>query len=1147
MTEPELSLAQAILHYVYPFSIFLYFTLASIVVLCRLQAVEDAQKSTHIRRKIIWYLLFAFVLTYAVQVIVEVIEIISYDQWPSQDKTIGHLACILVFGIQQSNLSDTSNIVWYPFYGSWLIALIFEPVSAALLVARARAFVGDRRIVSTQLSTPAVLRIDAAFSLTRTVILLGALSAYFVWRSHIVHDASDEERSPLISKPGQMSNNADGSSDSGYGTNTDATNTGTNNTHVANSPTEPESSWERQDRLAREKMEKRLKDEGSWITYLKGFWIFYPYIWPVNNRRLQLYAALVGLCLLAGNGLNFLIPRQYGAVMDSLSGVSGKNPWVEVMVFAVLRLMASESGISLLRQLLWLPVEMYSSEAICVAAYSHVMNLSSEFHDTKSSSDLLVAISNASQISDMLESICFQAIPMMIDLVVAFTYLSVKFGPYEGFITLATGLAFVQSAARLITNFKDKRKMMVKRYYEEHYARQAGIQGWHTVSAFNQVPYEEDRYAKAVKAQVDSSKSIYAGYLVGHAGQYLILLAGLLAGAFLAVYQITRGQATAGDFVMLLTYWSQLTSPLRYFSQLGRSISQKLVHAERLLDVMLTKPTVVDKPGARPLKLKGGKVEFRNVNFSYDKKKDILKGVKLCAPPGATVAFVGATGAGKSTVLKLLDRFYDVTGGSILIDGQDVRDVTMSSLRQSIGIVPQAPILFDDTVMNNIRYARLEATDEEVYSACKAAAIHDQIMGFTEGYQTRVGERGVKISGGELQRIAIARAILKRPDIVLLDEATSSVDTDTEQKIQDGLKVLCQDRTTLIVAHRLSTVMNADIIYVVSDGGVLEQGSHKELIAQGGKYAELWSKQVFVKPKEPEPDQQTGYGLTSTTNRNAQTDGSADEVHDHSSESGTVKQQMTPKRESATADNQVAGESRGRAVETPKGHKKEASKLNPGAAEFTPRSLALSRPAPVSPIRNNWAEDVEEDCGSLGLRAIIDPGTALSSSPARGYEAQSPSHPNSMNLSAELDSTIIDTEPLPEQGSTESAEVKPRRNTLQSISCPEPFLPFQMSPTRSVSQPVPTPSPAPQPTPAVPTSPTPPNKSAPKPEVEEPKEEAGPPRGSVRGRGSNRGRGRRFRGRNRRNVSNQKQGEASKTGSAPQQTFKTQPAGSKAK
>ncbi|KAI0025409.1 hypothetical protein F4780DRAFT_328146 [Xylariomycetidae sp. FL0641] len=879
----DLNQLQLILHYIYPLVVFLFFSIASIVVICTLQRSAEASNTTHVRYRTIWNLLLLFILSYGLQVVLKIVGIVSWGHWPAQDTTIGLLSCILVWGIQQNSLSPPSEVVWYPFYGSWLIALVFEPVIGALHFARAYS----PATAHPPSPTAIILQVDGSLCLARSVLVLVVLCFYFNGRNRIEASQADEERSPLLPKPDPRATNANGSTDSGYGTNTDTNNTGATNTQAANSPTDVESPWERSQRLAREKMEKRLKDEGNWFAYVKGFAVFLPYVWPVKNRRLQLHTALVGLCLLAGNGLNFLIPRQYGAVMDSLSGVSGKNPWVQVMIFAAFRLLSSEAGLPLIRQLLWLPVEYYSQEAISIAAYSHVMNLSSEFHDTQSSSDLILAISNGQALSNLLESICFQAVPMMIDLVVAFTYLSTKFGPYEGFITVATALAFVQAASRIIARFKDKRKKMVKTFFEEHYVRQAGIQGWHTVSAFNQIPYEETRYSTALKSQISATKSIYFGYLLAHAFQYLILLAGLLAGAFLAVYQITRHQATAGDFVMLLTYWGQLTSPLRFFSQLGKRISQDFVHAERLLEVMLTKPTVVDTANAKPLQLRGGSVEFRNVNFSYDKKKDILKGVNLTVAPGATVAFVGSTGAGKSTILKLLDRFYDVTKGSIMIDNQDIRGVTLSSLRDCIGIVPQAPILFDDTVMNNIRYARLSASDEEIYEACKAAAIHEQIMGFTEGYTTRVGERGVKLSGGELQRIAIARAILKRPEIVLLDEATSSVDTETEQKIQDGLRALCQGRTTFIVAHRLSTVMNADIIYVVSGGEVVESGGHEALIAKKGKYAELWSKQIFVRSKAPGEDENTKDISSSFPATHGQLDGQGDKPADNGNAPGS--------------------------------------------------------------------------------------------------------------------------------------------------------------------------------------------------------------------------------------------------------------------
>ncbi|KAI4863351.1 hypothetical protein F4820DRAFT_377649 [Hypoxylon rubiginosum] len=1095
MTPEQLQRVQATLHYVYPLVVFLYFAVTSAVAVCTLQTSEAA-KAVHVRRNTIFYLLLFSIATYVAQIILKVIEIVSWGRWPSQDTIIGLLSCVLIFGIQQNSLANHTGSVWYPFYGSWLIALVLEPVHAALLFIAAREQIPVDPIPHDKL--PLFLQLDASIVILRCVIVLAAILAYFLWRQSVIGSDDDEERAPLIPKPNQRSNGADTSGDSGYGTNSDATNTEATNTETANSPSDPESPWERQERISREKIEKRLQNEGSWIAYVKGFFIFVPYIWPVHNRRLQIYAGLVGVCLLAGNALNFFIPRQYGAVLDSLSGVSGSNPWVQVAIFAGLRLLASEAGISLLRQMLWLPVEYYSEEALTVAAYSHIMNLSSEFHDSKSSSDLIVAISNGTSISNMLESICFQALPMMIDLVIAFTYLSTKFGPYEGFITIATGAAFIQTATHIIASFKEKRKKMVKTYFEEHYIRQAGIQGWQTVSAFNQVPYEERRYGVAVQSHIEAAKSLYSSYFVGHAFQYLILLAGLLAGAFLAVYQITHGQATAGDFVMLLTYWGQLTSPLRFFSQLGKSISQDLVHAERLLDVMMTKPTVVEKPDARPLKLKGGKVEFRNVSFSYDKKKDILKGVKVSVPSGTTVAFVGATGAGKSTILKLLDRFYDVTSGSILIDGQDIRDVTISSLRQSIGIVPQSPILFDDTVINNIRYARLSATDEEVYSACKAAAIHEHIMGFTEGYKTRVGERGVKLSGGELQRIAIARAILKQPEIVLLDEATSSVDTDTEQKIQEGLRALCQGRTTFIVAHRLSTVMNADTIFVVANGEIAEQGNHEDLIAKEGKYAELWSKQIFVKPKEAKEDKQNGDVADTMLAGAAQTDGSTDEPVNGADSNGT-QTVSTP----TVSKSIVAGKVNGQAVKTPNGHKKEGSKLNPGAPEFTPRSTAAPNHANTSPIRSSWAEDVEEEADSPITAPGVDLESASISTAIRAYEASPSSKHDDQN------SPIINPEPVAKSPTPQEPDRKPRRNTLQSVSCSEPpAFCFPESPTRSVSQPVPTP-------PAVPSSSVQDRK--PPHESKEPapasSEARPPPRGPARGRGGFRGRTRgRYRG-----------------------------------
>lgn len=276
-----------------------------------------------------------------------------------------------------------------------------------------------------------------------------------------------------------------------------------------------------------------------------------------------------------------------------------------------------------------------------------------------------------------------------------------------------------------------------------------------------------------------------------------------------------------------------------------------MLDAERLLKLFQTKPAIVDSSDAKPLQLEHGSVEFRDVKFTYPSGKTALSSISFRVAGGQTVAIVGETGGGKSTILKLLSRFYDTSEGSIKIDGQDVRDVSVSSLREMIGSVPQETTLFNESIMHNIRYAKLDAEADEVYEACKAAAVHDKIMGLPKGYNSKVGDNGVKLSGGEKQRIAIARAILKNPRIILLDEATSAVDTETEAHIQEALSRLCQGRTTFIVAHRLSTIMKADHILVVQGGTVVEEGPHDELIRKGGgKYRELWSKQTFIMPPQ---------------------------------------------------------------------------------------------------------------------------------------------------------------------------------------------------------------------------------------------------------------------------------------------------------
>ncbi|ROW11313.1 hypothetical protein VMCG_01567 [Cytospora schulzeri] len=907
-------------YYAYPTCVAIYYFICYAIATCTLRT--STSKDQHPRRSLITSLMAITVLTYFSQVL-----LILVSQNPArEDAIVGLLSCVLVFGLELAVLHDTETPLWHPYIGSFAIGLIFDPLLEAMSL-HLRSHETARPFRFTEISLVA----------TRLACVLLILTVYFAClKGSALEFGSDSERQSLLRKGGSEDTLV-----TEYGA-TDSTED--DSTKASNKP--PECEWERRQRIAKEQRDKRLKETGSWWTYAMGFKLFLPYVWPVNNRGLQIRAVLVGLCLLANNGLNVLIPTQIGIVTDTLTSSynnslakthndpltntqgspksysSWDSPWIQVLIFAGLKLSASEAGISLIRKRLWLPVEFYSERAIVEAAHSHVMNLDANFHDTQSLSDVLVAIQNGQSISDMLETICFQALPNLIDLVVAFIYLSIMFGPYEGFITISTSVLFLYISTTVIARMRSARETEISAYFEEHYVLQSGISGWSTVSSFNQVRYEENRYSLAIGDRIAKQKVVWIGYMTAHAFQYLVLLSGLLAGLFLAVYQVTRGIIRPGAFLTLLTYWSQLMSPLNFFAGLGRSISRNLLQAERLLDIMQTKSSVVNKPDAPPFQFKAGAVQFKDVKFSYDNKKQVLKKIDFSVQPGTTIAFVGQTGAGKSTILKLLDRFYDVTEGCIKIDGQDIREVDLHSLRAHIGVVPQNPSLFNDTIMNNIRYAKLEATDEEVFEACRAAAIHDQILGFSEGYGTRVGERGMKLSGGELQRVAIARAILRQPKIVLLDEATSAIDTETEFLIQQALRRLCKNRTTFIVAHRLSTIVNADRIVVVTNGEILEQGNHETLIAAGGKYADLWSKQIFVKPKGQDVDDEGDKGDAQNLNtpkRSNTTD---------TKENGVQAKEST--RE---------GEAQSTEVKTPSGHKKEGSKLNPDAPEFTPRSL----------------------------------------------------------------------------------------------------------------------------------------------------------------------------------------------------------------
>ncbi|KAL5615563.1 hypothetical protein BROUX41_005606 [Berkeleyomyces rouxiae] len=859
------------LRYVYPCLVYAYFMLSMIVSILFLHNLRASVLKKPDSFRTPWLLRFMHLssCSYLVQLLAIFTRSFYEREWLGrEDEVVNAAACMLLYSIQSMCISDNSFPVWYPYYGSWIIGVVCEPCLVLLWAFTTRPF---------DLNSFYDILALALYGL-RSLFYLAALIAYAVNKRRSSPKAMlDEEQRPLLAnseacigieqqqpllprsnpsnvRPDAVSSQASSSYGSTAQSNS-STGSPAESQRNGDNDSDDESGSDDYDTLMKKKeheLQKKLIDEGNWFVYLKRYRVLLPYVWPARNYKLQLFIALIGLCVLADNALNLLLPRQLGLIMDSLTGVVDATVWSQLAVFALLRALGSECGISFVQEWLLFPITNYSKENLNRAAFDHVLGLSADFHDSKSTSDTFMAIRGGEKFSSLVETVLFSGVSKIFDLFIAIIYLTSTFGPYEGLITITTGTLYLFLSASLLVKTRQAKRLYVDALCDETKNICDSVEGWPTVVSFNQTRYESKRYSASLLNLFEQMKGYNFHWFGTRALQSLSLLTGLLAGCCLAVVRIQNGQATPGQFAMLLMYWNQLSTPLMNLTYIGKQISGVMIDAERVLDLLNTKPTVVSQPGACPLRLTRGDVEFNGIQFGYTEKKDAIDGLSFFVHGGQTVAFVGASGAGKSTILKLMSRLYDPRTGSILIDNQNIRDVDIYSLRDRIGHVPQTPVLFNDTILNNIRYARMSASDDEVHEACKAACIHEQILGFAHGYETKVGERGVKLSGGELQRIAIARAILKRPDIVLLDEATSAVDTDTEQKIQMSLKNLTENRTTFIVAHRLSTIMNADRIIVIGDGKILEMGDHESLLKVRGKYHNLWSKQVFFKTKKKE-------------------------------------------------------------------------------------------------------------------------------------------------------------------------------------------------------------------------------------------------------------------------------------------------------
>lgn len=491
-------------------------------------------------------------------------------------------------------------------------------------------------------------------------------------------------------------------------------------------------------------------------------------------------------------------------------------------------------------------VSNWSKRRLKTEPHRKILDLSKDFHDDKTSSKLWEALNQGPRINSALRGFLFEVFPMIADLILALVVLITTLGPYIGLLTISIATFYLWSNGKFLAwIFQLQRRTNFIGEIEKTVLHES-TSFWEMVSLFNREIYEKQCYDRAVQDNIKAHNSLSYLRYAQYAAQSLITLTGYIGVCLRAAYQISQGYLPVGSYMTCISFWSRFTSSLGSAPHMFQEIGLSLVDVENMIELLQQKPSIVDSSTAKPLRIEKSDVEFHNVEFEI-KGQCILNKVSFRCPGGRMTAIVGASGGGKSSLLKLLFRFYDVKRGYIKIDGQDIREVTLNSLRHVIGFVPQEPQFSNGTILENIRYANEYVTDEDIYSACQDVGLHDKIMTFQEGYKTVIGERGVKLSGGERQRLAIARVIFMKPRILLFDEATSAVDSETEAIIQRNIFRLSMGRTVIVVAHRLSTIANADSIIAIKDGAVVEEGSHEELLKKGGYYNKLWSQKTELR------------------------------------------------------------------------------------------------------------------------------------------------------------------------------------------------------------------------------------------------------------------------------------------------------------
>ena len=589
-----------------------------------------------------------------------------------------------------------------------------------------------------------------------------------------------------------------------------------------------------------------------------------PYLWPKDNPGARVRVIVALLFMVLAKVATVYVPILYGRTVDVLAPAGGISsgsvlavPVALILAYGIARI--GGAGFGEIRDALFASVQQRAVRLLALRTFKHLHAVSLRFHMDRQTGGMSRVIDRGVQgMQSVLRLAVFNVVPTALELVMVTAIIWNLFDWRYAAVTCLAVLTYVAFTMLLASRRGGWRRTMNETDNDASNKALDSLLNYETVKYFNNEGHEAERYDRALRRYERAAVRVQVSLNALNLGQAAIIAVALTLIMLMAAEDMTAGTMTIGMFVLVNTYLIQLYQPLNFLGMVYMTIKQGLVDMEQMFSLLRVEQEVRDQPNAPALVAhlsegSAGEVRFENVWFGYSPDRIILKGVDFAVPAGRRVAIVGPTGAGKSTISRLLFRFYDVTQGRITIDGQDLRDVTQDSVRAAIGVVPQDTVLFNDTIGYNIGYGRSGASQAEIEAAAKAAQVHDFVARLPEGYETRVGERGLKLSGGEKQRVAIARTILKDPRILILDEATSALDTATEQDIQTALRAVARDRTTLVIAHRLSTVVDADEILVLRDGQVAERGNHAELLAAGGLYAHMWTLQA-AEQNEIAPD-----------------------------------------------------------------------------------------------------------------------------------------------------------------------------------------------------------------------------------------------------------------------------------------------------